>query len=94
MKNPSDKYPIVLIEWVDAYGSNEWLDEDEVDENHLNRKKSLVFNIGWLLRKNREVYVISPMLDQNKSNWAHVETLPRQWCKIKVLASPRKKSKI
>jgi len=91
MKNPSDKYPIVYLEWVDAYGSNEWLTEEEVDDIHLDRNKITVWNIGWLLRKDKDVYVISPMLNPGRPQWTHVETIPKQWAKLEILAPPKKK---
>jgi len=91
MKNPSDKYPIVFIEWTDSYGSNEWLDEEGIDMNHLDRKRLLVLNVGWLVRKNKDVYVLSPMLNNEDGQWGHVQTIPKAWCKITELAPPKKK---
>jgi len=91
MKNPSDKYPIVYVEWADAYGSNEWIKDEDIEDEHLRKDRFTCYNIGWLLRKTNKVYVIAALMNTADDQWGHVQTIPKGWAIIKVLAPPRKK---
>lgn len=92
MKNPSDKYPIVYIEWDDAFSCHEWHDEEELFRSHWDDEgDQRVFQIGWLIKKDSKKYLVASQWNEENDKWGHIQLIPKTWCKITVLASPKKK---
>jgi len=95
MKNPSDKYPIVYVEWIDAFACEEWHDEDELFDDHWDDEKDMeIDQIGWLLKKDKRKILMASRYQPKNKKWGEIQLIPTTWVKITELAPPRKKSKL
>lgn len=91
MKNPSDKYPIVYVEWKDAFSCGDWHDEEELFGKHWTEKEMETHEIGWLLKKDERKILISSQYQPNNDKWGNTTLIPTTWATIKELAPPKKK---
>ena len=53
---------LVLVEWVDAHSRAEWLEPADALKEH---KPITCFNVGWILKRDREGMTIYSSLNNN-----------------------------
>ena len=70
------KYPLVCVEWDDAYVTTQWVDPEELEETH-----AWTLTVGWLLSDTSTQLVLTAAIaspDSDVSNHMAARiTLPR-----------------
>jgi hypothetical protein len=89
MKNPSRHYPIVYLEWHDAFANANWMDGDEFAD--WDRPEDMkIHEIGWLIKKDKKRIVTAHRFNEASGQYGMFQMIPTTWCKITVLAKPKR----
>lgn len=91
MKNPSPHYPLVQIEWTDAFANSNWMDEEEFNEWKKDHKAMTVHDIGWLMEQDKDKVIVASRFNESLGMYGLFQMIPKTWVKIIVLAKPKKK---
>lgn len=90
MKNPSHHYPIIYLEWNDAYSNSEWMNAEEFKEwDKPNDMK--IHEIGWLIKKEKNHIVTAHRFNEANGEFGMFQMIPRTWVKITILAPPSRR---
>lgn len=89
MRNPSPHYPLVHIEWHDAYSNPSWMSRSDYDEWY-NPSHMTVHEVGWLVEKNKSCVVVASRFNPRSGQYGLFQMIPTTWCKVKTLAKPCK----
>lgn len=90
MKNPSSHYPLVYIEWHDAYANANWMDDEEYQEWKRDPHCMTIHEIGWLLEQDKEKIIVAHRYNAGQGQYGMFQMIPKTWVKITVLAKPKK----
>ena len=89
MKNPHPDFPLVYVEWHDAYANSTWMSVDQY-ERWKTPHCMMTHEIGWLIEKHKDYVVIASRFNPFEGNFGQWQMIPRTWCKITVLAKPNR----
>lgn len=72
MIDPSKKYPIVIIKWMDHSSCDTW-----ISENDMEKYASLAecWSIGWLIKETEEAYVINAAFGDEGTPFGAIQTI-------------------
>jgi hypothetical protein len=68
------KYPLVRVEWDDAWGSVSWTPIEVLKETE---KPASIITVGWLLLKDKEKLVVATTIDEENETACLCMTIPR-----------------
>lgn len=74
------KYPLVIVEWDDAYATSFWRDNDELDKI-ANGNSFECINVGWMIRETKKCILLASRWSPNDEQFGLVERLPRKMIK-------------
>jgi len=68
---------LVYIKWYDASHptSGIWCNSDDIDD-FVNADHS-INSVGWIIRENNEVYILSSQTSFTNQMYAHIERIPK-----------------
>lgn len=77
------KYPLIYIEWCDAYGNSAWFTEKEAiawgeGDDWVNKQ------VGWLLKETKEYMVIASRWQNAQEQWGHLQKIPKTWIRERI----------
>lgn len=64
-RNPKTP-PLVIVEWVDAEGSGDWINGDEELQEFLDSSSNVVRTVGWLIRRTKDYLVLASTMAQDE----------------------------
>lgn len=79
------KYKLVLVEWLDASHIEGWATEEEVDRWNKENKGSVCFNVGWLLREDKDKIILCARTGADTSYGFLQKIMRKMIVKITVL---------
>lgn len=84
-KNIPTKYPLVHVEWEDAYSTGVgWQDKEDLKRLYDN-KNCIIHSIGFLIENNKKYIILASQYDSQDTLYGRTIRIPRSWCKVKRL---------
>lgn len=77
-KEPTKKYTLVLVEWIDAQSDSEWETPDKLDK--WIEEDCLINEIGWLIKENRRYIIVSNQISYDGDIGCKTK-IPKTWIK-------------
>jgi hypothetical protein len=71
MSKRKKKLPVAIIEWDDHTSNDAWLDAEGVKKEGL----AVITSIGWLVREDKDKYVIAGGIEKDTASYTNVQTI-------------------
>lgn len=80
------KYPLEIVEWIDAESECHWIDFKEAEE--WKKQKMVALEIGWVIEDSKELLVLTSQLAAD-GDIGNRTKIPKPWIvsrrKVRVL---------
>jgi len=92
MKSAIKKYPLYIIEWVDAQSDCDWCSPEKIKE--WANKDCMIVDVGWVICETNKYVVVSSQIGKEDGELGNRTKIPIKWIKrkIKIKCNLKKKN--
>jgi hypothetical protein len=72
------------VKWIDAAGSSDWTDEEDLDKMIAQYEKGVEQDLTFI-KESKKFYAFTSGKHLGDENYCDVHLIPKDWCSIKRL---------